>query len=215
MPDVTDGCRACAAGGTCTVCDDGYVLKTAECLDVSRSGHCTAAQDSTSTACAFWHRPKAAATAARHAVWWATVIAVLIGIVLFAILFAFIVFAVNWGMKKRRQHERGKTTLSLRWRAWQRRVCHARRRDCRQHAAGCTQPEAPCRCKGKRAPLRRERIKGEAEEQRLCKRCERRRRRTMRSRMSLSLRKGDACFDVNGKLKDFWSNRSDNLLTTN
>ena len=63
------------------------------------------------TQCSFWHRPTRDGTGCEaHAVWWVIHLIILLCAVVIAALVALVVAAVNWAMKRLKQHEQARTT---------------------------------------------------------------------------------------------------------
>ena len=62
------------------------------------------------TQCSFWHRPTRDGTGCEaHAVWWVIRLIILLCAVVIAALVALVVAAVNWAMKRLKQHEQART----------------------------------------------------------------------------------------------------------
>ena len=111
-----------------------FVTPNGNCIAVSNVAHCTAASNSMCTQCSFWHRPTRDGTGCEaHAVWWVIHLIILLCAVVIAALVALVVAAVNWAMKRLKQHEQART-VCLCDEAEQHQHHPARRRACRKHA---------------------------------------------------------------------------------
>ena len=82
-----------------------------ECVSYTSIEHCTAAAESVSTKCAFWHRPTPSGTECEaHSLWWVIFIIVVIGLLVLVAAIVCVVVLVNRIMRKVRVEKQREPT---------------------------------------------------------------------------------------------------------